>query len=158
MRDFTRIVLLSLLLTLLLGLFTGSSCDKGTEPKKGGSIIGTWRMANVLMKDTPVGDLSMTAEAFLEASGTGATSSVLQINEDGTASVTTTYEDGSEEVVPGTWTRDGNQLTIDGAGIDDTVTYEVDSTTLTLTMIMPIDFDNDGTTEDTEIDMIYSRV
>ncbi|MBN1895528.1 hypothetical protein JW906_13605 [bacterium] len=142
---------------MLMSLCTGSSCDKGTEPKKSGSLTGKWRMVRVLMKDTPVGNLTLTAESFLAASGTGATSSVLQINEDGSASVTTTYEDSSVVVVPGTWTRDGDQLTLDGAGIDDTVTCQVDGDTLTLTLIMPIDFDQDGTADDTEIDMIYSR-
>ena len=155
MRTYRRIVLLVIASAIMLTLFTGSSCDNGVEE---GTIVGTWRMVSVLMKNTPVGDLTFTAEVFLEMSGTGATSSTLQFNEDGTASLTTTYEDGSEDVVPGTWAIEGDQLTLDGAGIDDTITFNIDGNTLTLTIIMPIDFDNDGVAEDTEIDMIYNRV
>lgn len=158
MRTYIRIILFFLFSVITLNLFTNSSCEKGVEPEKNVSIIGTWRMVNVKMKDTLLGDLTLTAEYFLEMSGTGATSSILQINEDGTASVTTTYTDSSEVVVPGTWTIDGNKLTMEGAGIDDTVTYEVDGNTLTLTMIMSIDFDSNGTPEDIEIDMIYNRM
>jgi hypothetical protein len=158
MRRFTRTILWLLCLSIMAGLTTSSSCDKGTEPKKSGSMFGAWRMVRVVMNDTPFGDMRFTAENFLQMSGTGATASVLRINEDGSASVTTTWEDSSETVIPGTWTIDGNRLTMDGAGIDDTVLVDVDADTLTLTRTMPIDFYSDGSPEDTEIDMIYSRI
>ena len=105
-----------------------------------------------------MGNLYLTANIFLQMSGTGATSSTLQLNEDGSASVTTTYEDDSEEEVPGTWTIEGNQLNLVGAGIDDIVPYSINGNTLTLTLTLPVDFDSDGTSEDTEIDMIYNRL
>jgi len=158
MRPFAKIFRLFIVTVILSGLFAGLQCDKGTDSEKTGSIIGSWRMATVIMKDTPVGNLTLQAEDFLELSGTGATTSTLQFNEDGSAALTTTYTDGSEEVVPGAWTTDGSELNLEGAGIDDTVLYDVDGNTLTLTIILPIDFDSDGTTEDTEVDMIYNRL
>ena len=90
-------------------------------------------------------------------SGTGATSSTLQLNENGTASVKTTYADSDDDVIGGTWSQEGNKLIIGGAGIDDTVPYAVDGNTLTLTLTMPVDFDSDGVADETEIDMIYKR-
>jgi len=158
MRTYIRMILLLLVSATMLCLFTHSSCDNGTGSEENESIVGTWRLVDVIMKDTPVGELSLTAENFLELSGTGATSSTLQFNEDGSASLTTTYADSSEEVVPGSWTIDGDKVILVGVGIDDTVPYDVDGNTLTLTITLPIDFDSDGTAEDTKIDMIYNRV
>jgi hypothetical protein len=155
-----RTILLLPISALTLILFVGNGCDKdnGVEPEKNKSIIGAWRMVSVKLKDTPIGDLSMPAAQFLMMSGTGATTSTLQFNEDGSASLTTTYADSADEVVAGTWTKEGDKLTIIGAGIDDTVSYNVKGSTLTLTRMMPIDFESDGTAEDTEIDMIYTKL
>ncbi len=115
-------------------------------------------MVSVILKDTPIGDLTLPAAQFLAMSETGATTSTMQFNEDGTASLLTTYADSADDVVPGTWSKEGDKLTINGAGIDDTVTYKVDGNTLTLSMIMPIDFDSDGTPEDIKVDMVYNKI
>lgn len=145
---------------LAIILIFGSGCDKdnGAEPEKNQSLIGAWRMSRVVIKDTPIGDFPVAASQFLELSGTGATTSTLRFNEDGSASLTTTYADSADEVIAGTWTQEGDQLTIHGAGFDETVGYAVDGNTLTLTRMMPIDFDFDGTAEDREVDMVYSRL
>lgn len=147
-------------LVSMLCIVVGSGCkeDNGVEPEKNESLEGSWRLTSVTLKDTPVGDLTLPAAQFLEMSGTGATTSTMQFNEDGSASVTTTYEEGDDEVIPGTWSKDGDKLVIVGAGIDDTVPYAIDGSTLTLTIILPIDFDSDGTAEDTEIDMVYKKL
>ena len=140
--------------------FICSSCDNATDPEQnaGGSIIGTWQMVTIKMYDTPVGELTIPASQFLEMSGTGATKSILQFNEDGTASVATTYEDSSQDTIAGTWTSEGDDLIVEGAGIDDTVSYLVDGNTMTLTRIMAINFTPEGPKEDIVVDMIYNRV
>ncbi|MDZ7722622.1 MAG: hypothetical protein U5R06_07355 [candidate division KSB1 bacterium] len=153
-----RILVLLIASALMQVLFIGSSCDNGVESKKEESIVGNWRMSNVVMKNTPVGDMSMTAEQFLELSGTGATSSVLLLNEDGSASVTTTYTGSSDVVVDGTYSLNGDELIINDVGIDNIVGYDIDGNTLTITVMMPIDFDSDGTDEDIEVDMVYNKV
>ncbi len=141
-------------------LFICSSCDNATdpEPKKQGSIIGTWQMVTIKMYDTPIGELTIAASQFLEMSGTGATKSVLQFNEDGSASVATTYIDSSQDTIPGTWTSDGNNLMVEGAGIDDTVSYDVNGDEMTLSLTMAINFTPEAPKEDVEIDMIYNRI
>ena len=145
---------------LMLLLAAGSGCkdDNGVEPPVNASLEGSWRLTNVTLKDTPVGDMTLPAAQFLEMSGTGAKTSTLQFNEDGTVDLTTTYADRDDEVVPGTWSRDGDKLVIVGAGIDATVPYAISGSTLTLTIILPIDFDSDGTAEDTDVDMIYTKL
>lgn len=145
---------------IILMLVAGSGCkeDNGVEPQVNESLEGSWRLTTVTLRETPVGDMTLPAAQFLELSGTGATTSTLQFNEDGSAVLTTTYAQGDDEVVPGTWSRDGDQLVIAGAGIDATVPYAINGSTLTLTIILPIDFDDDGTAEDTEIDMIYTKL
>jgi hypothetical protein len=160
MKILIRIALLLMVSALMYTLFTGSSCDKATEPQEEeeATLTGSWRMANITIKDTPVGNLTMTASAFLGMSGTGATTSTLQFNEDGTCATITTYDDGSEESVPGTYTVEGDQLAITGAGIDATVPYTLTSTTLTITIIMAIDFNSDGELEDFAIDMTYNKI
>jgi len=160
MHIHNRGILLLLVSALTLILVVGNGCDKdnGAEPVKNQSLIGAWRMVSVTLKDTPIGNLKVPAAQFLELSGTGATTSTLRFNEDGSASVTTTYADSADAVVAGTWTKEGRQLTIGGAGIDDTVGCAVDGNTLTLTRRMPIDFNFDGTAEDMEVDMVYNRL
>ena len=153
-----RILVLIIAAAVMQILFTGSSCDNGVESKKDESIVGTWRMSDIVMKNTPVGNMSMTAEQFLELSGTGATSSTLQLNEDGTASVTTTYSEGSDVVADGTWSLNNDKLIINDVGIDDIVTYDIDGKKLTITVMMPIDFDADGTDENIEVDMVYTKL
>jgi hypothetical protein len=144
----------------MICLIIGSGCkeDNEVEPEKDESLEGSWRLTSVILKETPVGDLTLPAAQFLEMSGTGATTSTMQFNEDGSAAVTTTYEEGDDEVIPGTWSKDGDKLIIVGAGIDDTVPYTIHGSTLTLTIILPIDFDSDGTADDTDIDMIYTKL
>ncbi len=160
MRKSTNLLpgLISVIITVML--FTCSSCDNGTEPapKQNGSIVGTWQMVTIKMYDTAVGDLTIPAAQFLLMSGTGATTSILQFNEDGSASVTTTYTDSSPDTIAGTWTSDGNSLTVEGAGIDDTVSFNVDGDTMTLTRTMAINLVPNGPKEDTIVDMIYNRV
>jgi hypothetical protein len=160
MRKLTNILpgLISVIITVML--FTCSSCDNGTEPapKQNGSIVGTWQMVSIKMYDTPIGDLTIPAAQFLEMSGTGATTSILQFIEDSSASVITTYEDSSQDTIAGTWTSDGNSLTVEGAGIDDTVLFNVEGDTMTLTRTMAINFTPDSPKEDIVIDMIYNRV
>jgi len=154
----SRIIYVLLISSIIL--FMGAmSCDNdnGVDANKNESIIGTWALDQVIMKGTPVGNLEFTGAQFLELSGLGATSSTMQFNEDGTASVTTTYVDKDDEIVPGTWSQDGRKLIISGAGIDDTVGFDLDGNTLTLMIMMPIDFDSDGVAEDTAIDMIYAK-
>jgi len=160
MHIYNRKIRLLLVSALLLILVAGTGCDKddGVEPEKNQSIIGTWRMVSVTLKDTPIGDLTVPAAQFLSMSETGATTSTLQFNADGSAALTTTYADKADDVVAGTWAKEGDKLTIGGAGIDDTVGYHVDGNSLTLTMIMPIDFDSNGVAEDTEIDMVYTKL
>jgi hypothetical protein len=156
----SRKISLLFVLAIILSLIVGSGCkeDNGVEPQKNESLEGSWRLTSVTLKDTPVGDITLPASQFLEMSGTGATTSTMQFNEDGSAALTTTYEEGDDEVVPGTWSKDGDRLVIVGAGIDDTVPYAIEGSTLTLTIILPIDFDSDGTAEDTEIDMVYAKL
>ena len=160
MRKLTNLLpgLIGVIVTVMLLAF--SSCDNATdpEPKKEGSIIGTWQMVTIKMYDTPVGELTIPAAQFLEMSGTGATKSILQFNEDNTASVTTTYEDTSQDTIDGTWSADGNNLSVEGAGIDDTVTFEVDGDRMSLTRTMPINFTPEGPKEDIVVEMIYNRV
>ena len=87
MRRYVRIIVFLFVSVIMVSLFTNSSCDKGVDPDKKETLTGTWKLVEAIMKDTQVGDLTLSAEYFLGQSGTGATSSVLQINEDSTASV-----------------------------------------------------------------------
>ena len=156
----SRKILLLFVSAIILSLVVGSGCkeDNGVEPQKNESLEGSWRLTSVTLKETPIGSLTLSAAQFLEMSGTGATTSTMQFNEDGSAALTTTYEEADDEVVPGTWSKDSDKLVIVGAGIDDTVPYAITGSTLTLTIILPIDFESDGTTVDTEIDMIYTKL
>jgi hypothetical protein len=160
MRIHNRTIGWSLVSALALILVAGNGCDKdnGAEPEKNQSIIGSWRMVSITIKDTPIGDFKVPAAQFLEMSGTGASTSTLRFNEDGSVILTTTYVDSADGVVPGTWTAGGDTLIIVGAGLDGTVGYDVEGNTLTLTRRMPIDFDFDGIPEDREIDMVYKRL
>ena len=158
MKKVTNKLLLFIFITLTIGFLAGCDSDSGTESNEPGSVVGTWQLTSAVLYNTPVGTMTLTAEIFLDNSGTGAETSVLQFNEDGTASVTTNYEDGSEETIGGTWSTNGDNITVVGAGLDDTMTYEVSGNTLTLTLIMPIDFFGDGNEIDVTIDMIYNRI
>jgi hypothetical protein len=160
MHPISRKIPLLFVLASVLSLVAGSGCNKdnGVEPVKNESLEGSWRLTSVILKDTPVGDMTLPAATFLEMSGTGATTSTMQFNEDGSASLTTTYEEGDDDVVPGTWSRDGDKLNIVGAGIDDTVPYKIKGDILTLTITMPIDFAADGNAVDTQIDMVYKKL
>ncbi|MBN2416392.1 hypothetical protein JXO52_11150 [bacterium] len=158
MRSVTRILLLMLAAVIAAGLLTGSSCDNGSGSKSSGSIIGTWLFDRVTIYDTPIGDMDLSASSFLNMSETGVTSMTLQVNEDGTAALTDTFADGSDTVIPGTWTEVDGDVTIIGAGMDENATFDVDGNTLTVTIRMGIDFDLDGVETETRIDMIYKRV
>ena len=160
MKKLTNIITGLIGVIYLVMLFTYSSCDNSTDPdpKEEGSIIGTWQMVTIKMYDTPVGELTIPAAQFLEMSGTGATTSILQFDEDGSASVITTYNDSSQDTIAGTWTSEGDNLIVEGAGIDDTVSFDVDGDTMTLTRIMAINFTPEAPKEDIVIDMIYNRV
>lgn len=137
---------------------TCTSCNNTTEPEKEDTIVGTWQMVTIMMYDTPAGTLTIPAAQFLAMSETGATTSVLQFNEDGSASVATTYSEANPDTIAGTWVADGDQLTVVGAGIDDTVTFKVDDDVLTLSRIMSINFVPNTPKQDVNIDMIYDRI
>jgi len=160
MKKSTNIITSLIGVIYLVILFTCSSCDNSTDPKpkEKGSIIGTWQMATIKMYDTPIGELTIPASQFLGMSGTGATESILQFNEDNSASVTTTYNDSTQDTIPGTWTLVGDSLNIVGAGMDDTVGYGVDGNVMTLTRIMAINFTPTSPKEDIVIDMIYNSI
>ncbi len=160
MHTLNRCKRLCIILVVVLTLIIGLACEKdsGTAPEKNDSILGSWRLVDVVLKDTPVGDMTLSANLFLEMSETGAQTSTMQFNEDGSAALITTYENNSSDTVPGIWSKDGDELTIGGAGIDDTVGCDVDGNSLTLTMSMLIDFDSDGTPEDITVDMNYTRL
>ena len=145
---------------MILSLVAASGCkeDNGVEPVPDAPLEGSWRMTNVVLRDSPVGDITMTAAQFLEMSGTGAQTSTMQFNEDGTAALITTYDEGEDEVVPGTWSKDGDTLVIDGAGMDATVPYAIKGNTLTLTIILAIAFDPEAPAEDTNVDMVYAKL
>jgi hypothetical protein len=95
---------------------------------------------------------------LLAQSGTGAVSSVLQINEDGTAATTTGYADGTEDTVEGIWSADGNELTVNGAGLDEALSYRFSNGDLIITMMMAIDFAQNGNFIDIQVDMVYERI
>ena len=160
MHSISRKIPLLFFSAIMLSLVVGSGCNKdsGVEPQENESLEGSWRLTSVTLKDTPVGDMTLPAAQFLALSGTGATTSTMQFNEDGSAAVTTTYEEGDDEVIPGTWSKEGDKLVIVGAGIDDTVPYAIEGSTLTFTIILPIDFASDGNPVDTEIDMVYTKL
>jgi len=160
MKSISRKIPLLFVSVILLSLVVGNGCkdDNGVEPQENVSLEGSWRLTSVILKDTPVGDMTIPAAQFLEMSGTGATTSTMQFNEDGTAALTTTYKEVDDEIIPGTWSKDGDKLVIVGAGIDATVPYAINGSTLNLTIILPIDFDSDGTAEDTYVDMIYTKL
>jgi hypothetical protein len=146
--------------SIIISLLVASGCkdDNGVEPQQNESLEGSWRLTTVILRDTPVGDMTIAAAQFLEMSGTGATTSTMQFNEDGSAALITTYEDADDEVVPGTWSKDGDNLIIVGAGMDDTVPYAIEGNRLTLTIILPISFAPELPEEDTVIDMIYTKL
>ena len=149
---------------ILLMLAVGAGCDGGAENlPEPDPIVGSWQMVTIVMYDTPVGILTGPAAQFLAMSGTGAAESVLEFRQDdgtdGTATVTTTYDDNSQDTMDGTWTAEGTELTVVGAGIDGTVTYRIEEdTTLTLTRTMPISFVPNTPEEDIVLDMVYNRV
>jgi hypothetical protein len=156
MYHHTRSTLTVLVVLTLSTVFLTCEGDNNTEPEVNESLVGSWALTSVVMRDTPIGTMTMAAGAFLGMSGTGAATSTLVFVADGTVTLITTYTDESEDTEPGTWSQEGDSLVVDGAGIDQTVSYELDDTSLTLTRIFQIDFDGDGTSEDTPTDMIYT--
>jgi hypothetical protein len=156
MRKALKYIVISILSISLLLVFGG--CEEDGDDEQKYSVIGSWLMSSVVLKDTPIGDLTMTASGFLGQSGTGAQTSTLILNEDGTAATITSYEAAPDSTEPGTWSQDGNKLAIEGAGIDDIVPFSVGSTSLTLTLTIPIDFDLDGVADDTQVDMTYEKI
>ncbi|PLX31608.1 MAG: hypothetical protein C0600_05165 [Ignavibacteria bacterium] len=141
-------------------LLIGAGCDNGTDPDPvvPDTHIGVWEMTTIVLYDTPIGTMTIPAAQFLGMSGTGAAKSILEFKDDGTASVITTYDDSSQDTISGTWTEDGNNLIVSGAGIDDTVQFTVDATTLTITRTMAINFTPEGPKEDIVVDMVYTRI
>jgi hypothetical protein len=141
-------------------LFAGIGCDNSTDPDPvdNNTFIGVWEMTTIVMHDTPIGEMTIPAAQFLGMSGTGAAKSVLAFEQNGTASVFTTYTDSSQDTISGTWSLDGNTLAVAGAGIDDTVQYNVDGSTLILTRVMAINFTPESPKEDIVVDMKYARI
>ena len=160
MNSISKKLLFLLAPALILSLVAVSGCskDSATEPEQDASLVNSWRLTTVTLKDTQVGDIIVPAAQFLELSGTGAKTSTLEFKEDGTVTLTTTYDGADDDVVPGTWSKDGNKLIITGAGIDDTVPYDIDGNTLTLTIILPIAIDPNGPEEDTDVEMKYTKL
>lgn len=152
-----RIIAVALVAVVLIA---GAGCDNGTDPEPvvPDTFIGIWEMTTIVMYETPIGTMTIPAAQFLAMSGTGAAKSILEFKEDGTASVVTTYDDSSQDTISGTWTEAGDSLTVSGAGIDDTVQFKVDATTLTLTRIMAINFTPESPKEDIVVDMVYTRI
>ncbi|MBR9975728.1 MAG: lipocalin family protein [Bacteroidetes bacterium] len=141
-------------------LFSAVGCDNETDPVQpvNNTIIGSWDMTVIVMYDTPVGELTIPAAQFLAMGAEGAAKSTLQFRDDNTASVVTTYTDSHQDTISGTWSTNGNSLTVQGAGIDGTVQFTVDATTLVLTRTMPIAFTPGGPTQDIVLDMKYNRI
>ena len=120
--------------------------------------MGTWKLKSATLKDTPVGNITISADDMLAQSGLGAVSSVLQINEDGTGATITEYEDGTEETVDGTWSIEGDEIVVVDAGIDDTVSYRFNNGDLIITITMEIDLAQNGNPEPIQVDMVYERI
>jgi|GEM_PF-3292687 len=158
MKRRTYRIIFATLLIIGTALVSSCSSDSGSEPEENTTLTGSWQMKSVTMKGTPVGNLTLSAESFLGMSGTGAVRSVLTLNEDGSAVTVTSYEAAADHSEPGQWLLDGDLLSIDGAGIDDSVPYLLQNRILTLTVIMAIDFEQDGTAQDTEVDMSYEKL
>lgn len=160
MKNWNRLphVFTGALVTALLFVVIG--CDNGTDPAPpaADTFIGVWEMTTIVMYDTPVGELTIPAAQFLQSSGTGAVKSILEFKQDGTASVITTYDDSSQDTISGTWTEEGDSLTVAGAGIDDTVQYKVNGSALTLTRIMAINFTPESPKVDIVVDLKYTRI
>ncbi|MBE0643002.1 MAG: lipocalin family protein [Bacteroidetes bacterium] len=137
-----------------------TGCDNSTDPAPASpdTFVGAWEMTTIIMHDTPIGEMTIPAAQFLGMSGTGAAKSVLRFKDDGSASVITTYTDSSQDTISGTWSEDGNNLTVTGAGIDDTVQFKVEGNSLTLTRVMAINFVPDGPKQDIVVDMKYTRI
>ena len=154
---FNKYILITILSVTLIISLANCENDEGDDDQEY-TIVGSWLLSSVVLKDTPVGNLNMTAAGFLGQSGTGAETSTLSLNEDGSAAVTTTYTAAPDTTEPGSWSQEDDLLTIDGAGIDATVPFTLESSTLTLQHTFAIDFDLDGVTEDTQVDMTYQRL
>lgn len=145
---------------MALMLFAAAACDNGTDPDPvdNDTFIGVWEMTTIVMYDTPIGEMTIPAAQFLGMSGTGAAKSVLEFRDNGTASVYTTYTDSSQDTISGTWSMSGSDLAVSGAGIDDTVQYKVDGSTLVLTRVMAINFTPESPKQDIVVDMKYARI
>lgn len=141
-------------------LLISAGCDNGTDPDPvvPATFIGVWQMTTIIMYETPIGTMTIPAAQFLAMSGTGAAKSILEFKEDGTASVLTTYDDNSQDTIAGTWTEQGDSLTVSGAGLDDTVQWKAEATKLTLTRVMAINFTPESPKQDIVVDMVYTRV
>ena len=154
-----RIFLISVFAVSLVVLSGCSEDDNGTGPgDSDDTLVGTWKLKSATLRDTPVGDISLTADALLAQSGTGAVSSILQINEDGTGATITEYADGTEETVEGTWNIEGDEIVVVDAGIDDTVAYRFSNGDLIITITMEIDLAQDGNLVPIQVDMVYGRI
>jgi hypothetical protein len=143
-----------------LGVLSGcSEDDNGTGPgDSNDTIVGTWKLKSATLRDTPVGNITISADDMLAQSGTGAVSSVLQINEDGTGATITEYQDGTEETVDGTWSIEGDEIVVVDAGIDATVPFKFNNGDLIITITMEIDLAQDGNPEPIQVDMVYERI
>lgn len=141
-------------------LLVAVACDNGTDPDPvdTNTFIGVWEMTTIVMYDTPIGEMTIPAAQFLGMSGTGAAKSVLEFEEGGTVSVYTTYTDSSQDTISGSWSTAGDDLAVSGAGIDDTVQYNVDGSTLILTRVMAINFTPESPKQDIVVDMKYARI
>ncbi len=149
MKSTTRVI--ALLVGLLLGMFllTGSDCNKSSEPGTA-SLIGTWKLTQMTVKGTPLGDMTMT-----EATP-GFPNMSITVNENGTFTATT-VDEGTTETETGTWSTNGDQFTITVDGTSETHTYSLNGNTLTLTMTLDMDLDGDYVAETYNVEMQFTK-
>ena len=150
MKKFTRFMLMMVCMMLMVGLFTGSSCDKSTKSQED-KLIGTWRLVNAVYH-TEAGDLTLTPQMW------GYTSMTIEIKEDGTVTTTEVDLEGTTTVTNGTWDVDDDQVDIVGGGIDENVQFKVTGDNLKVTFTMYEDMDFDGVDDEMMIDLNFTRI
>lgn len=109
--------------TAMVFAFTG--CSKDLEK----DIIGSWRLVNTTITETIQGQSHTETETPDEGEST-----IMTFNEDNTCSESVTY-DGQTFTSTGTYSINGDQLTIHFAGEEEptTSTIDIDGSNMTLT-------------------------
>ncbi|WP_422081785.1 lipocalin family protein [Ulvibacterium sp.] len=152
----TRVALLFLSATLL---FACSSDDEGENKGGDNSLIGTWsftelnvddadgeiKLANeviqvLISQGCDIFTLEFKSDQTLEAAFKDFTETGTDVNSEGTGLLIECPENA--EITSSTWSLEGDQLTIvDGNGMSDTVTIQLNGDTLTVSAEI-IDEDN----------------